>query len=199
MTVSEPGSDPVTPTEPSAPRAGEQPVETQPAMAPPPMAPAPVSWAPPPPPRTGPMPGVSYAGFWVRLVALIVDALIIGGIAFAAVFLLASSAIVTSDPSNTAGAFLVPLMVLFPFAYFASFWAWHSRTPGMMPFNLRIVRADTGEAIGIGLATVRAIGLFILYLFWWLGGLLGLLWVAFDARKQGWHDKLAGTVVVRPT
>jgi uncharacterized RDD family membrane protein YckC len=27
---------------------------------------------------------------------------------------------------------------------------------------------------------------------------LGLLWVAFDRRKQGWHDKIANTVVVRP-
>jgi len=27
--------------------------------------------------------------------------------------------------------------------------------------------------------------------------LLGLVWVAFDRRKQGWHDKLAGTVVIR--
>jgi uncharacterized RDD family membrane protein YckC len=27
--------------------------------------------------------------------------------------------------------------------------------------------------------------------------MLGILWVGFDARKQGWHDKMAGTVVVR--
>jgi uncharacterized RDD family membrane protein YckC len=190
MTVSKPAASPAPPTEATAETAAD---------TPPLMAPS-VSWAPAPPPsaRPGPMPGLAYAGFWVRFAALIVDAVIIGGIAFAAVLLLAFSGTFTSDSSNTAGAFLVPLMVLFPFAYFASFWAWRSRTPGMIPFNMRVVRADTGE-IGIGRAIVRAIGLFILYLLWWLGGLLGLIWVAFDARKQGWHDKLAGTVVVRPT
>jgi uncharacterized RDD family membrane protein YckC len=26
---------------------------------------------------------------------------------------------------------------------------------------------------------------------------IGLIWVAFDKKKQSWHDKLAGTVVVR--
>ena len=68
----------------------------------------------------------------------------------------------------------------------------------MIPFNLHVARAATGERIGLGRATLRAVVLVVLWFAYGVG-LLGLIWVAFDARKQGWHDKLAGTVVVRPT
>ncbi len=59
---------------------------------------------------------------------------------------------------------------------------------------MRVVRADNGEKIDVVRALLRYVGLIISIVVVFLG----LIWVAFDARKQGWHDKIASTVVVRP-
>jgi uncharacterized RDD family membrane protein YckC len=55
------------------------------------------------------------------------------------------------------------------------------------------VDAATGRNIGIG----RAIGRFVGYAISGIALDIGFIWVAFDARKQGWHDKIASTFVVR--
>jgi len=56
-----------------------------------------------------------------------------------------------------------------------------------------VVDANTGGGISVGRALLRYIG--ILIGTWVL--FIGLIWVAFDARKQGWHDKMASTFVVK--
>ncbi len=73
------------------------------------------------------------------------------------------------------------------------FWRRKKATPGKLAIGARVVDAATGQAITTRQGIVRCLGYFVaaLPLF------LGFLWVAFDPRKQGWHDKLAGTVVVR--
>ena len=73
------------------------------------------------------------------------------------------------------------------------FWVYKSATPGKMVFGLRIVDAETGEKPTTG----QFIGRYLGYLVSTIPLMLGILWVAFDKRKQGWHDKLAGTVVIR--
>ena len=72
---------------------------------------------------------------------------------------------------------------------------WHTRqaTPGKQLLGLRVVDARTGARLSLGQAIGRYLGYFVSI----VPLCLGLLWVAFDARKQGWHDKLAGTVVLR--
>ena len=184
MTVSQPGSSPATTPEATAETAAD---------TPPPMAP-PVSWAPAPPAQAGPMPGLSYAGFWVRLGAFIVDGVVIGVGAAALLWLVFGS----RNPSVADEALVFLVAPVYLLGYFAIFWAWRSQTPGMMAFGLRLAEASTGENIGLGRATLRAVVLVVLWFAFGVG-LLGLIWVAFDARKQGWHDKLAGTVVIRPT
>jgi uncharacterized RDD family membrane protein YckC len=74
-------------------------------------------------------------------------------------------------------------------------WFWRARqaTPGKMVFSARIVDATTGAPPSFGQSVGRYLGYFVSTIPFGLG----LLWVAFDPRKQGWHDKLAGTVVVR--
>ncbi|TAL09221.1 MAG: RDD family protein, partial [Chloroflexota bacterium] len=47
--------------------------------------------------------------------------------------------------------------------------------------------------IGLGRSLLRYLGYLIS---WWILG-IGFIWVAFDRKKQGWHDKIGGTVVVR--
>lgn len=73
------------------------------------------------------------------------------------------------------------------------FWRFRGATPGKMLVRAKIVTAE-------GLArpsTGRLIGRFFAYFVSIFPACLGFLWIAFDRRKQGWHDKLAGTVVVR--
>jgi uncharacterized RDD family membrane protein YckC len=77
--------------------------------------------------------------------------------------------------------------------YFIGFWTVMSRTPGMMATHLKVLRVSDGRPIGLGAAVVRYIGLLISTFVL----LLGLIWVAIDPRKQGWHDKMASTFVVQ--
>jgi uncharacterized RDD family membrane protein YckC len=58
--------------------------------------------------------------------------------------------------------------------------------------KIKIINADTGMKLSIGQCIIRYLAYFPAILF----GLLGVIWVAFDKRKQGWHDKLARTLVV---
>lgn len=64
-----------------------------------------------------------------------------------------------------------------------------------MALRCKIVDAETGRDITINKAVLRYIGYFVSILP--LG--LGLLWVGFDSKKRGWHDYIAGTVVVHNT
>ncbi|HDP0318999.1 TPA: RDD family protein [Salmonella enterica subsp. enterica serovar Concord] len=72
-------------------------------------------------------------------------------------------------------------------------WRWFQATPGKMALRLRVVDAQSGQAASMGQYVIRYVG----YVLSTLPVGLGFLWIAFDNRKQGWHDKLARTVVVR--
>ena len=72
-----------------------------------------------------------------------------------------------------------------------SLWVLVGFTPGKGLLGLRILRAD-GQRIGLGRAIVRYAGYWVSLIF--LG--LGFIWILFDRRRRGWHDKLAGTCVV---
>ena len=74
------------------------------------------------------------------------------------------------------------------------FWIYKQATPGKMVVSARIVDAETGQTISVG----QAIGRYFAYYLSALPMGLGVLWVAFDPKRQAWHDKLAGTVVIRP-
>ena len=73
------------------------------------------------------------------------------------------------------------------------FWTKYLGTPGKMVLRLRIVDAKTGQAI----TTPKAVGRYLGYYVSILPFMLGIIWVGIDKKKQGFHDKLAGTVVVR--
>lgn len=72
------------------------------------------------------------------------------------------------------------------------FWQYRSATPGKMFMSAEIVDAQTGGRPSTRQLVLRYVGYYVAT----IPLLLGLIWVAFDARKQGWHDKLAGTMVV---
>ncbi len=150
-------------------------------------------WAPPPSSRPGPMAGVHYAGFWVRFLAIILDAIVLAIITTALAPVMGSQVTVTGNTftiNYTANAY----STLIGLVYFIGFWAWRGQTVGMMPFNMQVVGVADGKKIDVVRGLLRYVGFIIsiIPLF------LGLIWAAFDSRKQGWHDKIAGTVVVRP-
>lgn len=82
---------------------------------------------------------------------------------------------------------------LFPAIASITFWIYKSATPGKMVLGLKIVDADTGGPCSTGQLIGRYLGYYVSLLVFFLG----FIWVAFDKRKQGWHDKLAGTLVIR--
>lgn len=121
------------------------------------------------------------AGFWVRFGAYVVDVFILWiGVAIGAVFF--------AQSNSGAG---IALLWLAPFLY----WWWgdsSGQTLGKRALRIEVVKPSglpPGGASGLG----RSLGRILSSLF--LG--LGYLWVAFDANKQAWHDKMAGTYVVR--
>jgi uncharacterized RDD family membrane protein YckC len=123
------------------------------------------------------------AGFWIRTGAYIIDAIIlgiVGGIL---------NALLRGEP-RTAGA----INVLLGLVYFVYFWSasGHGQTLGMRVLNLKVIKTD-GSMLTYTQAVIRYLGLFLSFLV----VLIGVIWVAFDPEKQGWHDKIAGTYVVK--
>lgn len=153
----------------------------------------------------------TYAGFWVRLVARLLDSLIVGiplAIIFGLLFGVAAAVGSangagngSSNPGQNAAAagvgFLFILFYLLVIAvtigYWVYFWGTTGQTYGMRMLRLRVVDATTGGPIGISRALVR--WLMTIVNSW--ACYIGWIWVAFDPRKQGWHDKVANTVVLQ--
>ena len=73
-----------------------------------------------------------------------------------------------------------------------AFWRCQGATPGKIAIAARIVDAQTGQPP----STARLVVRLFAYVVSALPLYLGFLWIAFDRRKQGWHDKIAGTVVI---
>ncbi len=164
-------------------------------QSPPPPPPPPGGMAPPPPPMgympaQGYAPTARYGGFWIRVVAYIIDGVIIGVVAG---IIDAILHINLTDPQNPGYGAGSGVNLVLSFAYFVGMWSYWGATLGQRIFKLKVVDANTGQPIAIGKAAVRWIGLFISFLVCFVG----VIWVAFDARKQGWMDKIAGTVVTQ--
>jgi uncharacterized RDD family membrane protein YckC len=138
--------------------------------------------------------GYTYAGFWVRVAASLIDTVLV--LLITVPLLLAVYGV--SPPQMTSSGFAAILNILISYVAPAiaviAFWVARQATPGKMAFGARIVDAKTGN----GLSVPQSIGRYLGYFVSTIPFGLGLIWVAFDPRKQGWHDKLAGTVVLRP-
>lgn len=137
---------------------------------------------------------VEYAGFWVRLGATIIDSLLL--VAVTIPLLLSIYGRAYFDPERTgfiAGLADFLISWVLPAIAVILFWMLKQATPGKMVLSLRVVDAATGNKPSTG----QYIGRYFAYFVSTIPLCLGFVWVAFDKRKQGWHDKLAGTVVVR--
>jgi len=132
-----------------------------------------------------------YAGFWMRVLANLIDSVIVTVLIVAMIAALYGTSELESATSvleGTPGAVVqIVLAVLI-----VAFWRYGGGTPGKMLLSQKIVDARTGKAP----STRQLVGRFFAYIVSAVPLGIGFLWVAFDPRKQGWHDKLAGTVVI---
>jgi uncharacterized RDD family membrane protein YckC len=136
----------------------------------------------PPPPLAGQPVGLASAssyssyrvGFWYRFLATLVDVMIIGAL------------------MATLHIHKGPAFILIWVAYHIGMWTWKGATVGAMVLRLKVVRVD-GQPLDFGTALVRAVSAFIsaAALF------LGFFWAGWTKERQSWHDRIAGTCVVR--
>jgi len=143
----------------------------------------------------------SYVGFWSRFWAFLVDSTVASIIIYP-LLLLFTEAVTTAelDFNNLAQnqAFLnrilerLILESLFISAIFIGFWMYLDSSPGKLLFKAYIVDARTLKPASRLQLVIRSLGYYISLLC--LG--LGFIWIGIDSRKQGWHDKLARTLVI---
>ena len=136
---------------------------------------------------------LQYVGFWIRVVASLIDTVLMLMIIVPLVLSIYGPEYFGSEKFIQGPADLV-ISYLFPAIAVLLFWSAKQATPGKMVFKAKIVDANNGGAPSTLQFLIRYLGYFVSI----LPLCLGLLWVAWDSRKQGWHDKLASTVVVRP-
>jgi uncharacterized RDD family membrane protein YckC len=138
---------------------------------------------PPPPPPPGVRPihttdvldvaTLPRAGFWIRMLALLIDLILVG---------------VALSWLHHGGRGMLLLLA----TYGAIMWKLKGTTVGGIVCDLKVVRIGGGP-LDWGTAIVRALGCFLSLV---IAG-LGFIWIAVDHEHQAWHDKIAGTVVVR--
>lgn len=136
-----------------------------------------------------------YVGFWPRVLASVVDTLaLMLVVAPVMIAIYGIEALQGSGEQFTVlGFWDMIINYVFPTAAVLGFWHYFAATPGKMLINASIVDADTSGKASNKQLLIRYFGYFVSSLP--LG--LGFFWIAFDKRKQGWHDKMANTVVRR--
>ena len=122
-------------------------------------------------------------GFGTRFVAFIIDAILLG-----VINQIVASVFGGGDPTRVSG-----LTTLIGIAYIVGLWTyWGGQTIGKKAMGIKVVKAD-GTPFGLVPAIIRYVG----YIVSAVVILLGFIWILFDPNKQGWHDKIAGTYVVK--
>jgi uncharacterized RDD family membrane protein YckC len=146
-----------------------------------------------------------YGGFWRRAIAFLTDAIILYtiSITFFISWILITypdlgsfESLLTSGTTTTIFIkVLVPyygISILLNMTYFTYYHGTIGQTPGKKLLGLKVIQT-TGKQMTLGTAFLRWVGYIISKLVFYLG----FIWIIFDGRKQGWHDKIAGTYVIR--
>ena len=137
------------------------------------------------------------AGFWIRAAAAFVDSLIAGALQGIIVFLFAGLLGLLLGGYESESLLMICLAWLLggsiSVVYYVYFTAFGGQTPGKMALRIKVIRTDS-SALTLGRAFYReTLGKFVSGII--LG--IGYLMVAFDEKKQGLHDRMADTYVVR--
>jgi uncharacterized RDD family membrane protein YckC len=118
-------------------------------------------------------------GFWIRVLAAIIDGILLG----------IAGGILRGIFGDGAGGGLSTLVSI---VYLIYFWTTTGQTIGHRVLNLRVVKSD-GSKLSVTDGIIRYVGEIISAIP--LG--LGFMWAGWDSKKQGWHDKMAHTYVIR--
>jgi uncharacterized RDD family membrane protein YckC len=142
--------------------------------------------------------GAIYEGFRRRLLAGLLDL----ALALVTIVTLLLLWLATEESPPRASALVagivglgssVPWLLAVIFSAQTLFWTFLAATPGMLLLGCQVVRADDGRPLSLLRSLVRGVGL-------WLGLAClgaGVLWIIWEPRHRGLHDKLAGSVVIK--
>jgi hypothetical protein len=111
-------------------------------------------------------------GFWLRFVASALDLLLIGTI--------------------SAWMHMPPLFLILFGIYHVAMWTWKGTTIGGIVMGIKVVRTD-GRPLGFAVALIRCLS----SVFSAMALFLGFFWAGWSREKQSWHDKIAGTIIVK--
>src|SRR5215813_2987139 len=181
--------------------AAVQPVQTS--------APAPAQPAYPAPPAYALAPPSPYGGFWIRLLAYIIDRIVVGIAATPLVFMMALPAIARiaheaeQNQDNPSPEFVLSILgalSTFIILIFIGYWLYEALltssswqgTVGKRVLRLKVTD-EAGNRISFGRATGRFFGKILSQMILWIGFIM----VAFTDRKRGLHDMMAGTLVMK--
>lgn len=135
-----------------------------------------------------------YVGFWKRLFASLVDSVLILLLLtppliwiYGWEYFTPTKTELVSGLADLLITWVVPILLVF------GFWIVKRATPGKMVLSAEILDAKTSGAPTLSQWILRYLGYFVSLIPFGLG----FLWIGIDPRKQGWHDKIARTVVVR--
>lgn len=132
---------------------------------------------------------VRYAGFWIRFLAVVIDTAILSVLMAGVMVVVGMNTFMAYAMTGWTSFFInwvLPLLISI------LFWRYKGGTPGKMALSMIIVDADTLSRPSWGQLLIR----YFAYLVSTLPLCLGFLWIAWDAKKQSFHDKLARTVVI---
>jgi len=133
-----------------------------------------------------------YAGFWIRVGASLIDSILLLIVIMPILIAIYGDSFWLGE-SFVKGFWDVIFSYILPAIAVIIFWVYKSATPGKMATKLTIVDAKTGGKPTVKQFVIRYLGYYVAM----LPLFLGIIWVGIDKRKQGWHDKIAGTVVLK--
>ena len=136
---------------------------------------------------------LKYVGFWKRTVAGLVDTFLILLVIFPILIWVYGIEYLNNEHMEK-GSFDFIINYVFPTIAVILLWRYYQATPGKMIFKATIADAKTGGKPSLRQLIIRYLG----YIISTTPLCLGFFWIAFDKKKQSFHDKLANTVVIQP-
>lgn len=134
-----------------------------------------------------------YVGFWMRFVAFVIDSIAVALLIMPILVAVYGKSYLDLPAGRLAGPLDFLLSWVFPPVATMAFLLYRRATPGKMVIGAIVVDATTFSALSRKQVLIRYVG----YIIGSMALGLGLLWVAFDKRKQGLHDKIAHSVVIK--
>lgn len=141
---------------------------------------------------TGDDSGLSYAGFWIRALAAVIDSVWMMLFIVAVGMAYYGSSYLESEEAYK-GTLDIILQYVFPALVTIAFWMYKSATPGKMAVRVKIVDAVSLEPA----SKWQLVGRYLAYYPSMIVLFFGFIWIAFDPKKQAWHDKMAKTIVIK--